>query len=130
MMDPQVYQIAVALAVMGSVAVAVWLMWFTSGARFMRCPETGAIDLVDVNPAQAANGETLRLGVRQCDLWPKRQGCARGCLSRYSGYSETAPWYRVRLEALRPFERESPLDPMPTARGKAIEAKHEDRQTS
>ena len=127
---PQVDQIVVALAVVAFVMVALWLIWFASSARFMRCPETGAVGLVDVDPVQTANGETVRLGVRQCDLWPDRQGCARGCLARYSGYSETAPWYRVGLEALRRFERANPLDPMPTAQGKATDTAHEDRHTS
>lgn len=109
---PQVDQVAVALAVMMFLAVALWLIWFTSKARVMRCPETDAVGLVDVDLVQTANRETVGLKVRRCDLWPDRQGCARGCLLRYSGYSETAVWYRVGLEELRRFERPSPIDPM------------------
>jgi len=110
---PQVEQIAVALALMAFMVVALWLIWFTAKARVMRCPETDAVGLVDVDLVQTANGETVRLKVRQCDLWPERQGCARGCLARYSGYSESAVWYRVGLEELRRFERPIPLDPVP-----------------
>jgi hypothetical protein len=103
MMDfPQMEWIAVALAVVAFALVALWLIRLASRDRLMRCPETRGVALVDVDPLQTANGETVRFGVRQCDLWPERQGCAQGCLVRYS---ETAPGYRVVLEALRPFER-------------------------
>ena len=97
---PQVEWIAVALAVVAFAVVA--LMWLASRGRLMRCPETGSVAFVDVDPLQTANGETVRVGVRQCDLWPQKQGCAQECLARYS---ETAPGYQVELEALRPFER-------------------------
>ena len=118
-MDPHLDQVAAALAVMGFVAVALWLIWFASSARLMRCPESGAVGFVDIDPVHPATGDAVRLGVRQCDLWPKRQGCARGCLSRYSGYySQTAPWYHVDLESLRSFERGSPCGPVRTRKGK------------
>ena len=99
---PQMEWIAMALAIVVFVAVAFWLIWLASRGRLMRCPVTGGVAFVDVNPLQTANGESLRVGVRQCDLWPNRQGCAQGCLVRYS---ETAPRFRVELGALRPFER-------------------------
>lgn len=103
MMDfPEVGRIAVVLAVVAFPVVALWLIQLASKGWLLRCPETGGIALVDVDPLQTANGKTVRVGVRQCDLWPKRQGCAQGCLVRYS---ETAPGYRVGLKALRPFER-------------------------
>lgn len=97
---PRVEWMAVALAVVA--VVALWLMWLASRGRLMRCPDTGGVALVEIDPVQTANGELVRVGVRECDLWPGKQGCAQGCLVRYS---ETAPPYRVRLEALRPFQR-------------------------
>lgn len=130
MMDPQLDQVAVALAVMGFVVVALWLIWFASSARLMRCPESGAVGFVDVEPVQLANGDAVRLGVRQCDLWPERQGCAHGCLSRYSGYSQTAPWYHVDLESLRSFERGSPCGLVRTRKGKVDHARPGDRPIS
>ena len=103
MMDfPQVEWIAGALAVVAFPVVALWLIWLASRSWLMRCPETGGVAFVDVDPLQTANGETVRVVVRQCDLWPEKQGCAQGCLVRHL---ETAPGYRVGLEALRPFER-------------------------
>ena len=97
---PQVEWIAVVFVVMTLLAGV--LIQIASKDRLMRCPETNGVAFVNVEPRQTANGEAIRVGVRQCDLWPKKQGCAQGCVVRYS---EMAPGYQVGLEALRPFER-------------------------
>lgn len=76
------------------IALSLWII-LTSRGRLMRCPETGGVAFVDV-----ADGPHAAIGVRRCDLWPGKQGCARGCLARYS---ETPPRHPVRLEALRSF---------------------------
>jgi hypothetical protein len=100
---PLVGWITVAIAAAAVAVVAVWLVRVTSSNRLMRCPETGGVAVVDVDPVQSANGETVGGRIRQCDLWPERKGCAEGCLVRNS---ETAKGYPVDLEALRPFERQ------------------------
>ena len=99
---PQVEWIAMALAIAAFAVVAFWLLWVASRGRLMRCPETGGVAFVDVDRLQAASEGQAPVGVRQCDLWPKRRGCAQGCLVRYA---EAAPRLRVELGALKPFER-------------------------
>ena len=89
----------VALAVVG------FLHWMREGAlkeRLMRCPETGGVAFVDARAIPRRDGKAPVLLVHSCGLWPDRKDCARGCLARFD---ETAPGYRVRLDALRPFER-------------------------
>ena len=98
---PQVGWMA-AVAFVALPVAALWLIGLASRGRLLRCPETGGVAFVDVDPLATGNGRTPQVGVRQCDLWPRSQGCAQGCLARYS---ETAPGYRIRLEALRPFKR-------------------------
>ena len=91
----------------GTLAVAAFAVaygwWIRHGLteRLMRCPETGGVALVNVEPAPAAQGSSIALQVRKCDLWRVKRGCAQGCLARYS---ETSPGHRVALHALRPFE--------------------------
>ena len=99
---PQMEWIAMALAIVAFAVAAFWLVRLAAKGRLMRCPVTGGVAFVDVNPARGANGEAVQVGVRQCDLWPKRQDCAQGCLVRHS---EPASRFGVTLEALRPFER-------------------------
>ena len=78
-----------------------WLLATVSRGRMMRCPETGAISVVRVVTTAGREEKAPGLTVTQCDLWPQKKDCAQGCLSRYS---ETAPGWRVNLNALRPFE--------------------------
>ena len=78
-----------------------WLLAMVSRGRMMRCPETGAISIVQVAPTAGSAEKAPGLTVTQCDLWPQTKDCAQGCLSRYR---ETAPGWRVNLNALRPFE--------------------------
>lgn len=90
--------LALAAAFFAVPAAALVLIERLSTGRLMRCPETGGVAFVDAVPGKAG-GATVE--VRQCDLWPRRRGCAKGCLARYP---ETAPGRRVDLKALRPFE--------------------------
>ena len=69
--------------------------------RLMRCPETGAVAFVGAEQISRGDGKASTLQVHSCEFWPERKDCARGCLARYN---ETAPGYRVRANALRPFE--------------------------
>lgn len=82
-------------------AIVYWLINMVSRGRMMRCPETGAVSVVHV--VRTAGGEVKApgLSVTQCDLWPQKKDCAQGCLARYG---ETAPGFRINLNALRPFE--------------------------
>jgi hypothetical protein len=66
--------------------------------RLMRCPETGAITLVEVT--RIPTGEKLGLGVKSCELWPEKKECRRGCLSRRAEPRENS---RFDLHSLRPF---------------------------
>ncbi len=87
------------------VALALYVSWIVRRVgkdRLMRCPETGSITLVGVEPAARHAGREPEVTVRRCVLWPEKMGCARGCLARYR---ETSPDYRINLDALRPFER-------------------------
>jgi len=78
-----------------------WLIQLVSRDPLMRCPETGSVVFVGVEPAPPGDRTGAEVAVRRCDLWPKRKDCARGCLARYG---ETTPGVRVNLNALRPFE--------------------------
>jgi hypothetical protein len=73
-------------------------LWVARGMRLMRCPETGSIAFVDA--VRVKDG--ARPIVRSCTLQPERRECGSGCLERFD---ETAPGYRVKVEALRPFAR-------------------------
>jgi hypothetical protein len=71
--------------------------------RLMRCPEAGGIALVDLERANAAGGASRGLSqraVKNCQLWPERNDCSRGCLSR-SGQTQES--YGFDLASLRPF---------------------------
>jgi len=70
--------------------------------RLMRCPETGAVAFVGADTRSRGNGKEPEIVVHSCEFWPERKDCARGCLARYY---ETTPGYRIRPDALRPFER-------------------------
>ena len=65
----------------------------------MRCPETGAIALVEIKTV-SRGGEAPEIAVRQCGLWPEKENCGRGCLVRCG---ETSNGGRFNLNALRPF---------------------------
>jgi hypothetical protein len=99
----QLVPFAVTLAVLAFMVAGLWMIQIASKGRLMRCPETGGVALVDVDPQQTQNGQVIQKAVVQCDLWPNKQGCAQGCLARYP---ETSPELgEVRLQALAPFER-------------------------
>jgi len=88
-----------------ALVVVTYVHYVVMGAsknRLMRCPETGAVAFVSVERVLRNDGQAPTLAVQSCEFWPKRQGCARGCLARYD---ETRSGYRVNLDALRPFER-------------------------
>lgn len=70
--------------------------------RLLRCPNTGCVAFVEAERVFRGDGTTPELIVRACELWPDRKDCARGCLARYD---EAVAGYRVKLEALRPFEQ-------------------------
>ncbi len=92
------------LAVLAFISVplaALILVWFVSRGRLVRCPETGGLGLVEVNPAPEREEHAPARRIRRCDLWPQRQDCAQGCLARHA--QATAP-YGVDLEALRPIQ--------------------------
>lgn len=101
--DAQLISFAAAFAVLAFMMAGLWMIRIASKGRLMRCPETGGVALVDVDPQQNQNGQVIHKAVVQCDLWPKKQGCAQECLARYP---ETSPELgEVRLQALAPFER-------------------------
>ena len=92
------------IAAVAAIVVAVlrWL-WTARNVRLMRCPETGTIAFVGADESvPSSDGKAPELTVWSCDLWPTRKDCARGCLERWN---ETAPGYRINVEALRTFER-------------------------
>mgnify|MGYP001611974036 CR=1 FL=1 len=80
---------------------ALRTQWRARSMRLMRCPETGAVAFVGAEKISRGEGTVPEVTVRSCDLWPKRKDCARGCLERYE---QTAPGFRIRVEALRPFD--------------------------
>ena len=86
-------------AVVAAALLTLWTLRPTRSMRLMRCPETGAIALVEADGA--GRGKAAAPRVRSCGLWPARQDCARGCLQRLDHY---APGSFVSLQALRPFE--------------------------
>ena len=97
--------LATAVLILGVVASAgitflvYWTLWWVGSTRLMRCPEVGAIAIVDAE--RVSHGEASGVTVRSCELWPEKKDCRRGCLVRYH---ETTPGC-VNLRALRPFER-------------------------
>lgn len=79
-----------------------WVIERGSRTRLMRCPETGAVAFVGAEEVSRDDGKASEIMVCTCEFWPERKDCARRCLARFS---ETTPGYRVKLDALRPFER-------------------------
>ncbi len=55
------------------------------GKRVFRCPETGMLVEVDIDAQQAAFsspfGKPL-LRVKNCTLWPEKEGCHMECLAK------------------------------------------------
>ena len=52
--------------------------------RVIRCPETGMLVEVDLDPYLAACSSpfgTPLLRVKNCTLWPKKKDCDQACLS-------------------------------------------------
>jgi hypothetical protein len=90
----------VGLAV-GLVGFLRWLLEPAFRNRLLRCPEAGCVAFVEAGRVFRSGGTIPELAVYSCELWPERKNCARGCLARYD---EAAPGYRIKLEALRPFE--------------------------
>ena len=93
------------LAVLAFISVpltALALVWFASSGRLVRCPETGGLGLVDVEPAFGRGAQAQMHRVQRCDLWPRRQKCAQGCLARHA---QSGVRYGIDLKALRPLQR-------------------------
>lgn len=64
----------------------ITLQWYRK-RKFLRCPETGGIALVDIekktaDPAMSGISLALKFTVKDCLLWPKRIGCGNGCLKQ------------------------------------------------
>ena len=94
----------VAIAAFLALALYVgWIVWRAQRDRLMRCPETGSITLVGIEPAARGDGKAPGVEVQRCGLWPEKQDCDQGCLARHE---ETAPGHKVNLHALRPFKPE------------------------
>lgn len=94
--------VAIAVIALAVVGFLHWLLESGVRKRLMRCPETGAVVFVGAEAISRGSGKTPALVVHSCELWPARKNCARGCLARFD---ETTPGYRVKLDALRPFEQ-------------------------
>lgn len=88
----------------GAVAAAYMNLNRFRKRKLLRCPEVGAIALVDVEE-NALSGyvfdQAPRLEVKHCRLWPEKADCGRDCLSRCA---ETWGSYGFDLSSLRPFE--------------------------
>jgi hypothetical protein len=91
-----------ALAFISVPLAALVLVWFVSRGRLVRCPETGGLGLVEMQPAPERGAQAPAHRIQRCDLWPQRQGCAQGCLVRHA---QPAAPYGVDLKALDPFQR-------------------------
>ena len=94
--------VIIALLALVTVACVHWVIERGSRSRLMRCPETGAVAFVGAEQVSRDKGKAPEIMVCSCEFWPERKDCARRCLARFS---ETTPGYRVKLDALRPFER-------------------------
>lgn len=71
-----------------SVAGRAYLKW--RGTRLITCPETRQPAAVGLDTKRAAATAVLgasRLGLKDCSLWPERQGCGQVCLRQI----ESAP---------------------------------------
>jgi hypothetical protein len=93
---------AIAVLALAAVGFIDWLFEGGARKRLMRCPETGAVAFVGANAMSRGEGRPVVLMVHSCELWPARKDCARGCLARFE---ETTPGYRIKLDALRPFDQ-------------------------
>ncbi|MDH3287555.1 MAG: hypothetical protein OEP48_07515 [Betaproteobacteria bacterium] len=93
---------AIVVLVLCTVGCGYWLIEPVVRKRLLRCPETGCVAFVEAGRVFRGDGTTPELTVRSCELWPDSKDCARGCLARYD---EATPGYRIKLEALRPFEQ-------------------------
>ena len=94
----------IAAIVLLALAAVVFLnSIFESGPRkrLMRCPETGAVAFVGAEAISRGRDKAQSIVVHSCEFWPERKDCAQGCLARYD---EISPGYRVKPDALRPFE--------------------------
>jgi len=72
--------------------------------RLVRCPELGIVTLVEAAQSPTETGPAAQdpsLGVSRCQLWPERENCGMGCLSRYK---QTQGLFGFDLAALRPFD--------------------------
>lgn len=71
--------------------------------RLLRCPETGGVAIVDIKEMLSADktGSRPHLRVKNCQLWPERGSCGRGCLIRCS---QTWGSYGFDMATLRPFD--------------------------
>lgn len=72
--------------------------------KLVRCPESGAIGLVDIKEETPGPDEvTARplLRVKNCSLWPERIDCASGCLNACSA---TYGSWRFDLASLATFK--------------------------
>jgi hypothetical protein len=90
-----------ALAFIAVPLAALVLIWFASRGRLVRCPETGGLGLIDVEPRRRGSQAPAHR-IRRCDLWPGRQGCAQGCLARQA---ETSGRYGADGDSLQPLQR-------------------------
>ena len=92
------------VGVVAALALVLYVFWMIARVwkdRLMRCPETGAITLVGIEPAARQDGQAPAVAVQRCGLWPEKRQCTQGCLARYR---ETSSGYKVKLSALRPFK--------------------------
>lgn len=92
----------IAVLALFAVMFVHWVIERRSNTRLMRCPETGAVAFVGTEEISRGNGKEPAVIVCSCEFWPQRKDCAHGCLARYN---ESTSGYRVKLDALRPFER-------------------------
>ena len=94
--------LVVGLTAVVAIAFFAQTLWPLRKTRLIRCPESGSLAFVDAASVRRGEGKAPEVAVRSCDLWPERKHCNRGCLERYE---QTAPGYRISVEALKPFER-------------------------
>ncbi len=71
----------------GMVYLVVPFTWYIyrrfNYRKVVTCPETGGLTEVKVNAFWAALTAIFRkpsLRVKSCTLWPKKKGCAEGCV--------------------------------------------------
>ena len=69
----------IALVAMGGLIYRV--IGLVPTGRLVRCPKTGTVTFVEIGRASRGNGTKPKVTVQQCDLWPERNECDRGCLA-------------------------------------------------